>query len=118
MPVVVSNYVAGTLFTITVQWTWNGNPNPDYTLKVYSKLSGVNILNSSLGTVILNYNGSSPSGFTNSNYTGMTSSCSSFISNTSTSKHLIQHPIQLQIQIKLLNNKQLRKKYFLQRFRD
>ena len=83
MPVVVSNYVAGTLFTITVQWTWNGNPNPDYSLKVYSKLLGVNILNSSLGTVVLNYNGSSPSGFTNSNYTGMTSSCSSFISNTS-----------------------------------
>jgi len=44
VPVVVSNYVAGTLFTITVQWTWNGNPNPDFTFKVYSKFSGVNIL--------------------------------------------------------------------------
>jgi hypothetical protein len=41
MPVIASNYVAGTKFTITVTWTWNSNPSPDFTLSVYSKLSGV-----------------------------------------------------------------------------
>ena len=51
-----------------------------------SKLSGVKILNSALATDVLNYNGSSPSGFTNSNYTGMTTDCSAFVNATSTTK--------------------------------
>jgi hypothetical protein len=54
-------------------------------VKVYSAILGVNILNSSLGTVNLHYNGSSPSGFTNSSYKGMTTSCSAFVGNSSSS---------------------------------
>ena len=45
-------------------------------MKVYSKFKGVNIYDSSLKTVVLNYDGSSPSGFTNSKYKGMTDSLS------------------------------------------
>jgi len=75
----VKTYDPGTKFILNVQWTWNGNPNPDFTVKAYSQFSGVNIVDSSSQSQIIHYNGSSPSGFKNSNYTGMTNNCSSFI---------------------------------------
>jgi hypothetical protein len=44
----------------------------------YSQFTGVNFLDSSSKTVLKNYDGKSPSGFTNSNFTGMTTNCSVF----------------------------------------
>ena len=57
---------------------WFNSPATDFTLKVYSPFQGVNILDSNNITKIINYDGSSPSGFTNSNYAGMSSNCSGF----------------------------------------
>jgi len=71
----VQSYAAGTKFVVQVKYTWNGNPNPDFTLKVYSKFAGVDILDSSNKPSKINYDGKSPSGFKNSNYTGMTTDC-------------------------------------------
>jgi hypothetical protein len=69
---------------IGVSWTWGGNPSPDFTVKVYSKFSGVNILDSSSKNNVLHYNGSSPSGFINSTYVGMTKNCSLYINYSNT----------------------------------
>ena len=54
---------------------WFNSPANDFTLKVYSSFQGVDIFDSNNNKNIINYDGSSPSGFTNSNYTGMTSTC-------------------------------------------
>lgn len=64
----VSDYTPGTSFILGVTYNWNGNPSPDFTVKVYSKFLGVNILNSTSNNNTIHYNGSSPSGFTNSSY--------------------------------------------------
>ena len=45
-PSKVSSYNAGDVFEIQVQYYWVGSPHPDYTVKVYSKHSGVQLLNS------------------------------------------------------------------------
>lgn len=42
----IQSYPAGAKFVLQVQWSWNGNPNPDFTVKAYSKFSGVKILDS------------------------------------------------------------------------
>jgi hypothetical protein len=84
IPIIVSDYKAGTKFSITVEYRWDGLPvHRDFTVKVYSQFTGVNILDSNSETKISHFNGSSPSGFTNSNYKGMTSSCSAFNSPSS-----------------------------------
>jgi hypothetical protein len=72
----VQGYAPGTYFILSVAWTWGGNPSPDFTVKAYSKFNNVNILNSSLNNNTIHYNGSSPSGYLNSTYTGMTDNCS------------------------------------------
>jgi len=54
------------------------NPNKEYTIKLYSPIKGINIVDSNDMGNVLHYNGSSPSGFTNSNYTGMPNDCSGY----------------------------------------
>ena len=75
----VQSYSPGTVFILGVSWTWGGNPNADFTVKVYSKYSGVNILNTASTNNVIHYNGSSPSGYTNSSYIGMTNNCSLYL---------------------------------------
>jgi hypothetical protein len=54
-----------------VTYTWYGSPSPEYTVVVYSKHIGKSIVNSAGKSIMYNMDGSTPSGFTNSNFCGM-----------------------------------------------
>jgi len=69
-PLLVSTYNAGVVWRVTIEYVWYGSAAPDYTLKVYSK-QALSILDSDGNTNVLNYDGSSPSAFTESTYSGM-----------------------------------------------
>lgn len=66
-PLLLTNYNAGVVFTITVQFTWFGSPAPDYTVKVYSQ-QDLEIKNHRGLTNVLNYDGTLPSAFTESTF--------------------------------------------------
>lgn len=61
-----SAWTAGDRYTIGVQYQWIGSPGNQYTLKAYSKLQGVNLLNSAGQPAMLHMDGQQPSGYTNS----------------------------------------------------
>ena len=63
-------YSAGTTLTARVEYTWFGSPAPDYTITVYSKQS-LEVVDGDGYTRVVNMDGSSPSGFTASTYSGM-----------------------------------------------
>jgi len=69
-PILLTSYSAGVVFTMKVTFSWFGSPAPDYTLKLYTK-QDLEIQDSNGDTSILNYDGSSPSGFTDSVFCGM-----------------------------------------------
>lgn len=79
----ISSYTAGTTYTIKVTFTWNSAPIMDFTVRVYSTQTA-KILDTSGSTVTTNYDGTSPSAFTSSSYTGMSGSCSSTTTTTTT----------------------------------
>ena len=71
-PLQIDTYDAGTQFDMSVQFTWNGQAHQDYTVKVYSAHSGVDLYDEDGNTNMLHNDGSSPSEFdladTMSNY--------------------------------------------------
>lgn len=56
---------------MTVQYNWYDSQVKDYTLKIYSKFSQVNITNSTGASWMYHMDGKSPSGFINSTYCGI-----------------------------------------------
>jgi hypothetical protein len=78
----ISSYTAGTTYTIVVTFTWNSSPIRDFTVRVYSPFTA-NIKDSTGSTKTTNYDGTSPSSFTSSSYTGMTCSSSSSVAGSS-----------------------------------
>lgn len=66
----LTSYSAGVVFTIKVTFTWFGSPAPDYTIKLYTK-QDLTIADSQGDSSIINYDGTSPSGFTDSVFCGM-----------------------------------------------
>jgi len=73
-----SNHAANDVYTLYVKYEWIGSPHRDYTLKAYSKFSTAQISDSYGNINKINMDGQSPSGFTDSSYTGMTTDCSRF----------------------------------------
>ena len=65
-----SDYSAGTEFTLKVQYKWWENNIRDYTVKVYSE-QDLDVKDSRGQTNQIHMDGQSPSGFTDSAYTGM-----------------------------------------------
>jgi hypothetical protein len=79
-PYMTSAYNAGDEIFITVQYEWMGSPHKDYTLKVYSKHEGANIVqvdsdSKEIGSNQLFTDGRSPSEFTDSSFTGYQDCC-------------------------------------------
>ena len=70
-----SNHNTNDIYKLYVKYEWIGSPHRDYTLKAYSKFSSAKIYDSSGNTNKINMDGQSPSGFTDSSYTGMHSNC-------------------------------------------
>lgn len=70
-----SNHNTNDIYTLYVNYEWIRSPHRDYTLKAYSKFSSAKIYDSSGNTNEINMDGQSPSGFTDSSYTGMHSDC-------------------------------------------
>lgn len=68
-----ASYAAGDVFELAIKYLWFGSPHPDYTIKVYSK-QNLAIRDSSGNQVQQHMDGSSPSGFTSSEYKGMDAS--------------------------------------------
>jgi hypothetical protein len=65
-----SDYSAGDSFTLKVGYKWFTNTVKDYTVKVYSK-QDLDIYDQYGELNVLHMDGQSPSGFTDSSYTGM-----------------------------------------------
>jgi len=69
MPIKVeeADYNNGDVFTLKVKYLWFGSPEPDYTVKVYSK-QNLAIRDSDGVTNEIHMDGQCPSGFTDSTY--------------------------------------------------
>lgn len=64
-----NDYSAGSTFKIKAQVKWFDNPNPEYTVRVYSK-QDLTLVNENGQSNMIHMDGQSPSGFTDSNYNG------------------------------------------------
>jgi hypothetical protein len=58
-------------YTLYVKYEFAGSPHPDFTTKIYSKYTGVNILDTAGNSNMIHMDGTSPSGYTSSSYIGM-----------------------------------------------
>ena len=63
----VSAQSATSTYTITLQYDWASSPSNEFTVSVYSPISGVPLLNSTSKNNSYFMDGRSPSGFTNNN---------------------------------------------------
>jgi uncharacterized membrane protein YgcG len=72
MPIKVeeADYNANDVFTLKIKYLWFGSPEPDYTVKVYSK-QDLAVRNSDGQQNVVHMDGQCPSGFTDSTYEGM-----------------------------------------------
>lgn len=78
-----SDYTANEEIWIQVRYEWVGQTHKDYTVKVHSKQSGVQVLKSGAANQLFT-DGASPSEFTNTTYTGMHTDCSRYDGTSST----------------------------------
>ena len=65
-----SDYRAGKTLIFYVKYEWMGSPAPDYTVSVYSK-QNLEVVDKNNMMRIVHMDGQSPSGFTDSSYSGM-----------------------------------------------
>lgn len=93
-PVVISSghasNVADKQWKIIVLYEFVGSPAKEYTVKVYSKHtedgSKNKLVDASGNTSVKHYDGSSPSGFTGSTWTGLHNDCSKYDTTTTAAK--------------------------------